>query len=148
MKENKYKGKTSWIEDKIHKKREWVKGYYVRTQHCFPEKDDEMCFMHWIIDENGIKHKVIPESIGQYICSNDRYGEEIYEGDIVKTPYGEGAVRFGKTKFMVNGEYEEKYIGFFIEGFDEMDEAVAPLYDKDCEVIGNIYDGKEGESDV
>lgn len=77
-----------------------------------------------IYDING-KYVVYSDTVGQYTGLKDKYGERIFEGDIVR---------------IQSENYEVKYLlGQFFVGIN------MPIAYKrfECEVIGNIHDNPE-----
>ena len=142
---------------------EWVEGCgIIATENwvsIFTVIDD--------IDENSSEVneiEVIPDTVGQYTGLDDKCGNKIFEGDIVKHH------NFGKTEYtsvVKFGEYEQdgsdgeyaptECIGFYVEVksyfvlYYSGDWEPRPYLlqrnllevAKSCEVIGNIYDNPE-----
>lgn len=75
------------------------------------------------------KHVVYTDTIGQYVDLCDKYGEKIFEGDIViyKSEYYK--VDFVNCEFVIVA----RNIMF----------SLSEMYDHDLEVVGNIYDNPE-----
>ena len=65
--------------------KEWVYGNY-----CKAELLNESGFEHFIIEQpvNGSTHRIIPETVGQFIGLRDKDGVEAYEGDITEDDRG------------------------------------------------------------
>lgn len=99
--------------------------------------------------------EVLPETVGEFTGFNDKYGRDIFEGDIV-TFY---SVWFGNKNAMV--KFDEKFAGWMFKYLIRKDEFetcwLSDFNDKDCfydcieerddrknyEVIGNVFDNPE-----
>ena len=79
--------------------------------------------------------EVDPETVGQYTGIDDREGEKIFEGDIIRESY-KGHERIDHVF------WDDDYFAFRAKGEDityYLDE-ISPSH---CEVIDNIHDNKE-----
>jgi hypothetical protein len=111
----KFRGKTL-------KGNEWVYGFY-REIIIGETKEVE----HIITDSYNSGVQIDLETLGLYICINDKNGKEIYEGDITN----KGVVVFG-----IHGSGDSREIGFYFDKDNGIDF-------KDLEVLGNIHDNPE-----
>ena len=68
----------------------------------------------------------------QYTGLHDKNGTEIYEGDIVKTSYGDSVTVIWDNDEMLGDGTDEWCVGFRLPSFAE-----------DCDVIGNIYENPQ-----
>jgi len=104
-------------------------------------------FKYFIKPFNFLTGKlVVPETVGQYIESNDKNKKEIYEGDIVLIDGGDGflgvkqqyVVRYDSTNasycFEINNGDK-----IYLTGFRNPDFFI----ENKVEVIGNIYENPE-----
>ena len=104
----------------------------------------------WVLgtfDLNFIKHKVIPETIGQYTGLKDENGKKIFEGDIIEFSYDVFVGNF--DTFIAKGKVVFEEGAFYVKCLENergtKDETYL-LYSINIdtiEVIGNIYDNPD-----
>lgn len=120
------------------------KGYMI----ILNEKYSPLEQINYLHDQEGFSHledsapKVIPETVGQYIDKKDKFGIELYEGDVIKSSDNVGPIVYGKPEDMTINcdEYSVDYLGFYLDvpETDLEDRAYCELWEK----IGNIHDKK------
>jgi len=118
------------------KTKTWTYGYYVKCRgdhYILPEYNNmgfDERWLEWV--------KVIPETVGQFTGLADKNGQEIWEGDIIKTQFADVGLRL--VIFRDDG---------FCDGNDwnknGVDIGIIPdnSYFRKCEVIGNIHENPE-----
>ena len=137
---------------------EWVCGFYWRVQN-----DDCSYANHILIDTTRHIANVVqtlfdidPATVGQYTGLKDKNGVEIYEGDVLETPYYTFGRECGKEKHTVlfnNGRFGIKRGPDFV-GLNELRRPtkfeyisnhgeVATEWEHPFEVISNIHDNPE-----
>lgn len=102
---------------------EWIEG----SLHTEKFTDDEefLCCEVCQCD-------VYPETVGQYTGLTDKNGKKIFEGDVVKIKFPNGARKTDFVRFANGG-----FLPFIIQ-YDTFDWG-----GEDCRVIGNIHDNPE-----
>ena len=115
---------------------EWVEGDYFR-KYIYDRYDNGSLhhLIGWqVTDNDGEKFNdyedVDPDTVGQYTGLKDRYGDRIWEGDVIKATGG-CAPKIGAVIYK-NGEFRGLY------DFPKQDNVCGF-----CEIIGNIHDNPE-----
>jgi uncharacterized phage protein (TIGR01671 family) len=125
QREIKFRGFGTWADC-----RRWVYGdllhYTDGTVEIVEEKTQIRSF----------NYTVDPESVGEFTGLLDKNGKEIYEGDILKSTYRSGEVKFGEC--YINYQEYSAY-GFYTN--DEYQEII--IEGGRFEIIGNIYENPE-----
>lgn len=124
---------------KSKKTGEWIIGYYLKNRGVDFIAPDEFAN-----EKTWEDYEVIPETVGQFTGLLDKNGKEIYEGDIILTPFLDPI--FGD---MVNGELCVKREVLFNKGSFVVKKDIGYVYlecftkDNNAKVIGNIHDNPE-----
>ena len=153
--EIKFRGKS--LEDNS-----FVYGSYVHSddsknnpfRYEYKEKHQILTYFPGDWNMGGYEYvDVDPDTVGQYTGLKDKYGVEIYEGDVLRT---EGLMHIGgrlvQSIDISEVVWSEDSCGFsiveqkaFIKGKEK--QQMGNFYmmpdSEECEVIGNIYDNPE-----
>ena len=119
MREIKFRGKDIETD-------EWRYGSLIIERNRAYILCGKLYFLDDISGQFSGVYEIKPETVGQYTGLKDKNGKEIYEGDIVGTPYNVGLVFMRLGCWFVENQKE---LGYF------------PQYE--IEVIGNIYENPE-----
>ncbi|MCI5588339.1 MAG: YopX family protein [Lachnospiraceae bacterium] len=136
---------------------EWVEGYYYKmseTTYCFKEDYERKPVPehHYILQERMtdwglpnqmVQIEIIPETLCQFTGLCDRYGNKIWENDILKMRSDEYAqVKFGlyNTGFVI-GNYNQGFYAAFSE--DSYYRHELGYWCKESYVRGNTFDNPE-----
>ena len=115
---------------------EWVVGDLYRQTDCFGDRETI------IFEDKGAncfrKNFVDPKTVCQYTGLNDKYGNKIFDGDIIKAPF-----LCGVTKRNMTGIVEYTKGIFDFKHSDEKYGRQLLGYVDGIEVIGNIFDNPE-----
>ena len=120
---------------------EWVEGYY-QKRYNFLGNEEHLIFH---VDSHTVWEctEINLETLSQFTGLCDRYGNKIWENDILKTWSGEYAqVKFGfyNTGFAI-GNYNQGFYAAFSE--DSYYRHELGFWCKKAYVRGNIFDNKE-----
>ena len=127
---------------------EWIEGYYVclnRKRHLIYTGYAEIDSGEYYPDY----HEVIPKTVVRCTGLEDKNGNLIFDGDVVKADRYIFFVKFGKCGGIANDE-NYGYMGFYLDGFDDTTKNFLRqglrddiCYFTDVKVIGNIHDNAE-----
>lgn len=134
MRQIKFRGKAKLLIDELNNRginhsNGWIYGNLIVNGNrpyivgsLIEANEDYITFEQWV--------PVIPETVGQFTGLDDRYGRDIYEGDI---GWDEHYEVYGVV------EYDESNFLFIFENI------VDDLYEnnKGIEIVGNRYDSPE-----
>ncbi|MBC5726660.1 hypothetical protein H8S45_14495 [Agathobaculum sp. NSJ-28] len=109
---------------------EWVEGYYIGPIGVLDVH--EICDIH---DITGPRVEVDPSTVCQYTGLTDKNGKKIFEGDNVYDPH---------ENSIYTVEWNENN-AIFQMAHDWRRRSVETAYY--CEIIGNIHDGEQEQSD-
>lgn len=105
---------------------EWVYGSL--SMEYFTE-----CGCVMISPTSDTCYKVIPETVGQYVEKNDKYGKKIFEGDILLKDNEMRVIYYYPTFAM--------YMMTKLQRGGATNGMYTPIFE--CKVIGNIHDNPE-----
>lgn len=122
---------------------EWVYGYY---------KYSKILDEHIIVGDDCVSYTVIPETVGQSTGLEDRDGDEIWEGDVVRIEHditetqSVGSIENKDLSVWeeVVETFEVEDVVVFVNGsFDVQEWAVGTFTPYEIEIIGKIHDRPE-----
>jgi len=109
----------------LKEKKIWVYGNFVYLRNVNKS---------FIIDENtGEKYEVRNNSVGEFTGIYDKYGREVYEGDIIKLQRGE-------DEMLMTVQFRDGYFGF---GGTHLGTYYFDSFDSEMiEIVNYIYNGR------
>lgn len=135
---------------------EWVEGSLINAKNytCILDNNtDDMYYPHLDGDLGTIDGKatpIIPDTICQYTGLTDKNGNKIWENDVVWYQFDgnsgddtKAVIRHAKYS---NGGNKDCYLGFYVdwqEIVQKRKDIGFWVYQRDIEVIGNIFDNPE-----
>ena len=123
---------------------EWVEGYYVRlfddkgniSHRIYPGFAETDCgdfYPDWF--------EVDPVTVGQYIRLEDKNGNRVFEGDIIRSTHGlKWLVDFEYNAFVCKDSSMETYFALWEQWKYDWESKKEIPPDDIFEVIGNIHD--------
>ena len=117
---------------------EWVYGYYIKSGSDFHGGERHcIAIPGTIADYAGLKFiQVDPKTVGHFIGPLDKYGREIFDGDVVKW-YINSRVYTGIV------EYVDRYGGGDMRNPGRDDYMCNDWLRGEYEIIGNIHENPE-----
>lgn len=132
---------------------EWIYGYYVNRADVHDQTEDtvteiievgdyRVCAEEYSYTDSYLyTHRVVPESVGQYINREDINGNRIFEGDIIRihNDYNGDLNPFNAVVEYIDGAFVSR--SGRSNGYNHFDAWNIPYVW--WEVVGNIHDNPE-----
>ena len=124
---------------------QWVYGAYIHRTLFYGDPDDS----HWILYTGEFDcdfydaARIVPKTLGQYTGFDDKHGNKIFEGDIVKTKYGRLCVVVWFSSQVHNGWDLETIKTVENCAYTQYPDAFDLYKKENLEIVGNIHDNPE-----
>lgn len=122
---------------------EWVEGYYTQFVE-FGDNGGVECYYReyeivtdFIIEKNGTQHLINFKTIGQYVGIEDKNKTKVFEGDNIIIRDEQDEI------WIVSWDNDESQ---WVLESENVCVALGAYNSYELEVVGNIHDGKEDES--